>query len=767
MENAQTARTRPAVTRGPVILAAVAGAALAAVGSVSTMSAQDPPGRTGADAEARPLFEDGQSAWVVVVPDAPSKFMAYTASELTGTIERISGARLGVVAAADAPQRNVIRLLSDDTGELFDVFSVKTAPGEIVLRGNTPRGTLFAVYAFLRDRLDARWYWPGESGEFLPKLTRFEVGEWEKTYRPFFKTREMSICSIWRHRHPDTEHWFPKVFINCGINSPGIREEIDYVRRTSGHAVSLPVTAKERQALFDEHPDWFSLLNGKRDIKGIAGCWSNEGYYNYVVSNLVRRIRDNNAVLANFFVADVMQRCECEACTKEPNKSSRWWHYYERLIRSIRKEIPGMTFAGLAYQEYRAVPDFKLHELDHVDYCQYNRCYYHALGDPNCPMNARSMEEFRSWAKQAPLGLYGYEFDVFKTGIYRPLWRVIADEMRVFKEMDLRRVKTEYSVNLHRLVATKDRPALPPWQVGQYASRFPYYAWAMAAFDPDLDMDALLDDFCRHVYGPAAEPMKAYHNAMADAWGAMKSHITYFGNEPRGVADTFITPELERIASAHLAAATAAAAGNPRAAREVEIDAKGLEDWAALAAEARKGGVRLDLSVKTGDDAFNTAAWLDAKARKGEPQPTRFKVYRGPTALHVLAECGEADIAALNRGTAENDAHHWDTPSIEFFINVGDGLSRQIAVTPAGGVWDACDGDKSWNTGATVRPTFESDKWLLEMAFPYEAFGGTPKPGDSWKFMVIRNESKGTFSSCGWPINIHRDFSSAATLVFK
>ena len=98
---------------------------------------------------------------------------------------------------------------------------------------------------------------------------------------------------------------------------------------------------------------------------------------------------------------------------------------------------------------------------------------------------------------------------------------------------------------------------------------------------------------------------------------------------------------------------------------------------------------------------------------------------------------------------------------------VGDGHCRQIAVTPAGGVWDACDGDMSWNTGATARPTFEADKWLLDIALPYDALGGKPVTGDRWKFMVIRNDQKGGgFASCGWPIDAHRDFSRAATLAF-
>jgi len=740
--------------------------AILAAASVSAATCTGPSGRAGADDMVRPLFEDGRTAWTVVVPDAPSKYMTYAAGELAATLKKISGATFGVVEAADAPRRNVLRLTSDCRQDLHDEFSVEEKPGEIVFWGNTQRGTLFAVYAFLRERLDARWFWPGESGEFLPKMARYDAAKWEKTWKPFFKTREYSICSIWRHRHPDTEHWFPKVFLNCGINSPEIREEIDYVRRTSGHCISLPVTMKERKQIFDEHPDWFSLLNGKRDIKGIAGCWSNEGFYNYTVSNLVKRIRDNKAVLANFFVADIVPRCECADCTKDPDKSARFWNYYAKLIDGIRKEIPGMTFAGLAYQEYRAIPGVKVTALDHVDYCQYNRCYYHALEDASCAMNARSMEEFRGWAAQAPLGLYGYEFNVFSPSVYLPMWRVFADEMRIFRQMGLKRVKTECLVDLNRLVGTKKNPALPPPRIGQLASRLSYYAWAMAAFDPDLDMDALLDDFCRHVYGAGADAMKAYHNLMADAWNGMKTHKTYFHNPARGAAAEFLPPAREAVARKYLAAAAEAAKGDARASGEIALDLGCLDVWAQLSKEAREGGVIHDLREYR-EDAFNMVPWLKAKAKKGKMQPTQFKVYRGADALHVLAECGEKNVAALNRGTDKNDAHDWGSPTIEFFIDIGDGLCRQVAVTPAGGVWDAKDGDMSWNCGAEVRPSFDADKWTLDISFPYGPLGGVPKSGASWKFMVIRNEGKSGFASCGWPVNAHRDFSSAATLVFK
>lgn len=716
-------------------------------------------------ASGAPLFESGSSSWSVALPKGAPRPVRYAAEELTNTIARISGAALRVVEAEAAPARDVIRLVQDGDEE-DDSFSVDAASDAVTLRGSSPRAVLFAAYAFLRDVLGARWYWPGETGEFLPRLERVVVPKWSKAYRPAFPLREMSVCGIPGHRHPPTERWFARQFLNSGINSEAVQEDLGFVRITAGHYVSLPSDGSERDRLFAEHPDWFSLLNGRRDAKGLAGCWSSEGFFGFTVTNLVKLIRSRRADIANMFVADIMPRCECAGCTADPDRSARWWNYYARLIDAVRRELPGQHFAGLAYQEYRSVPFVKVRGVEYVEYCHYNRCYFHALGDASCVMNARSMDEFRRWGRQAPLGFYGYELDIFRQPTYLPVWRLLADEMRVFRDMGLVRVKTEYPVDMHKL-----RGANPPpkSKTCQYVYRLPAYVWATLAFDPGLDADAIVADFCEHVYGAGASAMKSYHGMMASAWGGMKAHVTYFFNSPRNYAEEFLPPDRERRARALLASAAEAAKGDGRAEGEVAFELECLDAWAKAAEEAKRGGVRHELSDVLGDDAFNMAGWLDAKARSGSAQPTRFKVYRGRDALHVLAECTEAEKPSFDRGGTENDKEpfNWEADSVEMFIMPGDGAARQIVVTPAGGVWDAKDGDISWNSGAVVRPSFAEGRWTLSLSLPYASFGGAPKTGDRWKFMIIRNAARDSkFKACGWPVNAHRDFSSAATLLF-
>ena len=332
--------------------------------------------------------------------------------------------------------------------------------------------------------------------------------------------------------------------------------------------------------------------------------------------------------------------------------------------------------------------------------------------------------------------------------------------MRVFRDMELQRVKTELSVDMHK--------PLPKPKKSQYASRLPYYLWARLSFDPDLDVNALIADFCVHVYGKGAAEMMAYHSLMADAWCGMKSHVTNYGTFAKLVAAKLITEELEGKARSHIKAACAKIGDDEKSAGEVALDLACFDVWSELARESRRGkAVVYDLE-ECGEGAFDAVPWLAARAMSGKMQPTRFKVYRGIDALHVVAECREADMSALDRGTSAHDAHDWNSPTVEFFIDIGDESVRQIAVTPAGGVWDAKDYDRKWNCGAIVRPSFRSDRWTLDIEFPYGSLGGKPRRGDRWKFMVIRNEGKASgFSSCGWPINSHRDFSSAAIIAFK
>src|SRR5690606_25452795 len=65
----------------------------------------------------------------------------------------------------------------------------------LYLAGPTPRAALQATYTFLQDTLGARWFWPGESGEYLPKQATISIGALDVRQIPSLAERSLSINS--------------------------------------------------------------------------------------------------------------------------------------------------------------------------------------------------------------------------------------------------------------------------------------------------------------------------------------------------------------------------------------------------------------------------------------------------------------------------------------------------------------------------------------------------------------------------------------------
>ena len=394
-----------------------------------------------------PLFENGASAWRIVCAASATAPEKYAAEELQTYLKKISGAELPIVQTAAENDAAIVVGTIATMPKLKDFGLSESSTEQILVRlegnrlyfgGNMPRAALFAVYSFLRDELGCRWFWPGDDGEFIIKRNAYSLPALDRKIVPPFKYREMTPCNM--HFHIPTEKWFARNLLNRGSRTVEIRDKQGLVRAGGGHRVSI--SKKE----FEAHPEWFSLLNGKRDQNGTAGCWSNAEFTNHVVQNIVKYARDYSLEHLNIFPADITQRCECEKCRENPDASSRWFNYYSILVDKIHQELPDVTFGGIAYQESRAVPKTKVEKLEYVQHCEYSRCYVHKFGDPACTLNAKTLAEFNAWQEKAPMGIYGYEFDAFSPCMYQPCWNMLQDEVKLFRDKGVVYMKTELSV---------------------------------------------------------------------------------------------------------------------------------------------------------------------------------------------------------------------------------------------------------------------------------------------------------------------------------
>ena len=145
------------------------------------------------------LAEDGRSAYRIVIAERPSPSTRYAAEELQGFLEKMTGARLSIVAETVPAVPNEIlvgpssrlKTLGIDLGTAAlgrEGYLLRTVGPRLVVAGGEPRGTLYGVYGLLEDHFGCRWFTP--ELERIPRSNRLVLPPLDERRVPVFEYRE-------------------------------------------------------------------------------------------------------------------------------------------------------------------------------------------------------------------------------------------------------------------------------------------------------------------------------------------------------------------------------------------------------------------------------------------------------------------------------------------------------------------------------------------------------------------------------------------------
>ena len=146
-----------------------------------------------------------------------------------------------------------------------------TGPKRLVI-GGPGKGTLYGVCAFLEEHLGVRQYTPEVS--HVPQHPVFDLPDLDETRRPAFPIRWVHMPAA------EDQAW-------CdwhGVHSRPHREE------TWGMFVHTFEPLVDPEDHFEDHPEYFSLLKGRR-VPNMQLCLTNEDVFQLVVEGL-RRLMD-------------------------------------------------------------------------------------------------------------------------------------------------------------------------------------------------------------------------------------------------------------------------------------------------------------------------------------------------------------------------------------------------------------------------------------------------------------------------------------------
>ncbi len=450
-----------------------------------------------------PLARDGKALLPIVIANKASAATKVVAVELAEYLKRISGATFPVQAGEgtygivlgnihEFPFPEVDGALAVTNG--FDgkeAYAIRVRPKRLLLLGATDLGASHAAYRLLEE-LGCRWFFPNPNWEIVPHVKDVTFHR-DITDRPTFLSRNI---------------WYAWGIFNDNGHPRGKSAAQDYQdwKRRNGMAESFVVNAghalfvviDQNKAAFDKHPEYYALTGGKRQGPQIE--LGNPAVRRMVVEYALHYFKDNpNADMVSVDPADGGGYSESEESRKLGSPGEAIFGMANEVAKALEQAYPGRhKMVGLyAYNWHSDPPPFA---LEPNVYIQLTMAF--AGGNLTTP------ELLEAWPQKAKnLGFYDY----FSTW----LW-------------DYDRWPGGRASNKNALVGMFAAWTKANARSGAYATSVSaesgnnwgphgrgYYLANKLMWNPQTDVDGVLNDFYARAFGAGAPAMKRYY-AMAD-----------------------------------------------------------------------------------------------------------------------------------------------------------------------------------------------------------------------------------------------------------
>lgn len=410
---------------------------------------------------------------------------------------------------------------------------------------NSKKGTLLSVYQFLQEFVGIRWLMPGDENTVRkdPSASLHLPESFQKVYTPRF-----GWVNVDQYGGPDVGNFYWR---HGGRIAPG---RSDSFIHQWGHMLGY-------NRYFDEHPEYYSLIKGKRTpypapnpktgripTQGVQMCSSNPDLVEIFAKEIIRRYRAGEAIVP-ISPNDGKGFCECAACRAldhpelynpeeiadlpngGPCLSDRVFTFINAVARRVRAECPEAKL-GVHLYSYYVIPPKSIERLeDNIlgDFCL-NPADFH-----NVSYRKETYRRIQGWKEK---GIRSMTFYLYTDSAW---WSQV--------------------LHVHTGATTefiKHAAALPEFlggkteTTGGFATNaLDLYVFFALMNDPSRDREEVVDEFCSLAYGPGAEAMKAFYALAEEAFMTRKSQPWQeYAEVARWYDETFFTRAGKLIAAA-------------------------------------------------------------------------------------------------------------------------------------------------------------------------------------------------------------------------
>ncbi len=474
-----------------------------------------------AESDELTIAQDGLAKAVIVISADATESEQHAANELADFLRQITGTKFEIQAHPTAGKSRLLvgpgaaKLAMSDfsiDGLGSDGIVIRTVGDDLILAGGRPRGTLYAVYTFLEEHVGCRW-WSSKVSS-IPIKPTLEIGTLNIRYVPPLEYRE--------------SFWFDAFNGDWAVRNKSNGNSVRVDDKRGGKHIYegfvhtfFPLIPPKKY--FEDHPEWFSEIKGKRSHERTQLCLTNEEMRKELIKNLKERLRNNPAAtIASVSQNDWRGNCQCSKCAaiekEEGSPAGLMLRFVNAVAGEIEDEFPNVAISTLAYQYTRKPPKITKPKPNViVRLCSIECSFSKPLADER---NKKFRDDIVGWSKICNrLYIWDYTTNFRHYIMPHPNLLVLGPNVKFFVDHNVKGIFEQgaYTSNGAEMAELR--------------------AWVLAKllWDPTLDGRKLIGEFIEGYYGPASPLIKDYleitHDAVeesGDQLGCFSQHTAKF-----------------------------------------------------------------------------------------------------------------------------------------------------------------------------------------------------------------------------------------------
>lgn len=480
-------------------------------------------------ADSLQLAENGRSDYKIVISQTASDTTKHAAEELRAYVEQISDSDIPIVTD-DQPfsQREILignsshlehLKMSIDFRKLSnDGFTIRTEGEYLVIIGGSDQGTLYGVYTFLEEYLGCRWY--SSKVSHVPRQKEIAIGHIDKTQTPVLKFREAYYADAM------DPNFAARQKLNGNASTVENGKQVREKHRGWGTWCHTFYTFVPPDKYFSEHPEYFSLINGKREAVSQL-CVTNPDVFKITLAELKKRIQENpEEHYWDISQNDRFSNCTCPDCKAVDDREGTPMGSVLEFVNKIAAEFPDKTISTLSYQ-YTRRPPANIRPAENVSIMLCSIECNRSKPIPTDPLSDSFRSDVQNWSKICDK-VFIWDYVVQFSNLVSPFpnLRVLQSNMQFFVANNARGMFAQGNREVH----------------GEFA-HLRAYLLAKLLWNPDCDVDKIMDDFLRGYYGTTGPLIRKYIDLMHDELEKSGKPLNIFGG-PKDHNDGYLSEEL-------------------------------------------------------------------------------------------------------------------------------------------------------------------------------------------------------------------------------